>query len=136
MATAPGIIEQLITAGSQFDGAAPTTDPADADGIRKFPTDIVGGLFELDFADQEGSFETYVIEQILADFGDAATAVVNILTNGGPTAEFAAPGAGVYLFTGPLELGWDQQIQLVTTAASVALSARVFAKPGRQRPAS
>lgn len=136
MATAPGIIEQLITAGSQFDGALPTTIPIDADGIRKFPTDVVGGLVELDFADHAGSFESYVIEQILADFGDAVTAVVNILTAGGPTAVFASPGAGIYLFTGLLELGWDQKIQLVTTGATVALQARVFAKPGRSRPVS
>lgn len=136
MATAPGIIEQLISVGSQFDGAAGVGTPTDADGIRRFAAAAAGGRFDFDFAVQAGSFESYVIDQILVDFGDAATAVVNILTAGGPTVQFAAPGAGVYLFTGPLQLAWDQKIQLVTTGATVALSARVFARPGRVRPAT
>jgi len=136
LATAPGIIEQLINAGSQFDGQLPSTTPVDADGIRKFPTDTQGGKFSFDFVSQAGSFESYVIDQILVDFGDAATAVVNILTAGGPTVQLAAPGAGTYLFTGPLQLGWDQQIQLVTTGATAALSARVIGRPGRVRPAT
>jgi hypothetical protein len=136
VATAPGIIEQQITAGNQFTGSAGAGTPVDADGIRTFPPANQGGLFELDFAEQDGSFETYIIDQILADFGDAATAVVNIITAPARTTQLAAPGAGMYLFTGPLELAWDQKIQVVTTGASVALWARVHARPGRVRPAS
>jgi len=136
VATAPGIIEQRITAGNQFTGAAGAGTPVDAYGIRKFAPANQGGLFEFDFVSQQGSFETYIIEEILADFGNAATAVVNILTDGAPTAQFAAPGAGVYHYRGPLELAWDQKIQLTTTGATVALMARIFARPGRTRPAS
>lgn len=136
MATAPGIIEQRILAANQFDGAAGVGVPVDADGIRRFVPAVAGGLIELDFSSAAGSFETYIIEQILADFGDAGTAVVNILTAGFPAMQLAAPGAGLYLFQGPLELGWDQHIQVVTTLATLAMSVRVFAKPGRVRPAS
>lgn len=136
MATAPGIIEQRILAGSQFSGVAGVGVPTDADGIRRFAPAVAGGLFSFDFASQAGSFESYIIEQIIVDFADAVSAKVNILTAGGPTVELASPGAGVYLLRGPVELGWDQQIQLVTVGATGAMVARLVAKPGRVRPAS
>lgn len=135
MSTAPGIIEQRIIAGNQFTGVAGVGTPTDAYGIRKFSPAVAGGLFEFDFATQDGSFESYVIEQILADFTSSVTAVVNIVTDGVTTAQFAAPGGVVYFFRGPLELAWDQKIQLITTGATLDLVARVFAKPGRVRPA-
>lgn len=41
------VIEQKISAGSDFDGTLPTTIPVPGDGIDKnFPIDTVGGLFD------------------------------------------------------------------------------------------
>lgn len=41
-------MEQSIAAGNDFNGAAPTTDKAIANGIEKFPEDTVGGLFDFE----------------------------------------------------------------------------------------
>lgn len=39
-------MEQRITAGSDFNGALPTTTIVRGDGIEAFPADGVGGLFD------------------------------------------------------------------------------------------
>lgn len=136
MATAPGIIDQTVSAGGQFTGVLPNTKPSDADGIRTFGADPVGGLFEFDFAGQDQAFETYVIDKIMVDFGLSGVNSVNIVGPGARVWQLAAPGPGAYLFTGPLELAWDEKIRLNSNASANPMFARVHARPGRPRPAS
>jgi hypothetical protein len=40
-------MEQRVTAGNDFNGALPTTTVVLADNLEAFPTDVVGGLFDL-----------------------------------------------------------------------------------------
>lgn len=133
MAQSPVVIEQRITVGSQFNELAPTTVPADTDAIRKFPTDVQGGLFEFNFAGPDASFVTYQIDQIFVDFGDAGTSEVAIINSDGTPVRIilASPGAGTYLRVEPFLLAWDEKLTLKTTLASVALYARIMASPVR-----
>jgi len=135
MATAPGIIEQKIDAGSQWDGSLPSTTPVDNLGIRKFPSDTQGGLFSFDFASEEGSFETYVIEQIAIDFADASTVEVAIVdSEGTPNVFVLSTSTGNFLRVEPLILAWDEKLRITTTGATAAMHGRVLAQPGRMRP--
>lgn len=114
-------IVQRITVGSDFDGQAPTTTPVDDDGgIRWFPTDTQGGLFEFD-----GDFHTD-IRQIQIDFGGQSSwslsmtdGVDEFLIDGGTTeAAFYKRDVAT------LPKGW--KLKLVTTGASAAMTAMVW----------
>lgn len=134
MSQTPVVIEQRITAGSQFTEQVPTTTPVDGDAIRIFPTDIRGGEFVFDFQGPNASFVTYVIEQIFVDFGDATFTEVAVVDSLANRAVIAIPGAGVFIRVEPLKLAWDQKLTLRTGApgpATVALFARVQASPER-----
>jgi len=136
LATAPGIIDQTIAAAGQWDGTVPTTTPTDHKGIRTYPVIAAGGLFKPDFADEDGGFETYVVDKIQIEFG---TSVVNqvAISDGTRTFVLDSPIAGPYLRVGPLELAWDEHIEISSAAVGgSAVSGRVSMRPGRLRPAS
>lgn len=113
-------IIQRITAGSQFDGQAPSTTPAEADNIRSFPTDTQGGLFEFD-----GDYHTEV-RQVQIDFGGQSSWVLS-MTDG--SEDFV-------IETGTNETSWYAQdvatipegwkLKLVTTGANQAMKAMVW----------
>jgi regulatory protein YycH of two-component signal transduction system YycFG len=137
MATAPGIIEQKITAGSQWTGETPDTTPVDELGIRKFPTDVKGGLFSFDFATESGSFESYVIDQIMIDFADATSVEVAIINSEStPDVFVLSTTVGEYLRVDPIRLTWDERIRITSVGATAKMYARVMARPGKVRPAS
>lgn len=137
MAVAPGIIDQSIAAAGQWDGTVPPGNPTDADGIRTYPPAATGGLFRPDFAQASpnGSFETYVVDKIQVDFGTSAVNSVNI-TDGTRTFVLDTPPAGPYLRMGPIELAWDEWIEVTSGAVgAAAVWGRVHTRPGRSRPA-
>lgn len=136
MAVAPGIIDQSITAGGQWDGTVPPGTPADASGIRTYPAAATGGLFRPDYAAAAGSFETYVVDKIQVDFAAAATSQVAIKDDAGNTFVLASPGSGPYLYLGPLELAWDEYIEVTSAVSASVMHGRVHTRPGRSRPAS
>lgn len=136
MAVAPGIIDQEISAGGQWDGSAPPGAPTDSLGIRTYPAAATGGRFDLPWAASDSSFETYIIEKIMIDFGTSGTNSVEIVDAGSRKFVLATPGAGLYLFTGPLELAWDEHIEVTSLVNASATHGRVHARPGRSRPAS
>jgi len=138
MSTAPCVIEQRITAGNQWDETLPTGVHVDADGIRKFPAGPTGGRFDFDFAAQDGSFDTYDIEQIFVDFGDGAGEVAIVNSDVVPVRVVlaTAPVGGTFLRVDVIHLAWDEKITLKTAGATQAMYARVLAVPGRARPVS
>jgi len=137
VAQSPVVIEQRINAGQQFNETLPSTTPADADAIRKFPVDNQGGLFEFAFAGPDASFVTYQIDQVFVDFGDAAPGEVSIINSDTPSPKrvvlASLPAGGTYLRVDPIKLAWDERLVLKTTGATLALYARVHASPGRIR---
>lgn len=134
MAQTPVVIEQRINAGQQFNETLPSTTPADAKAIRKFPASNQGGLFVFDFAGPDASFVTYQIDQVFVDFGDAAPGEVSIINSDGPPKRVVLatlPAGGTFLRVDPIKLAWDEKLVLKTTGATLALYARVQASPMR-----
>lgn len=126
------VIDQTIDAGDQWDETVPPTTPAEALGIKTYPTAPNGGRFEWDFASADGGFETYIIERISVDFGDAAIAQIAIVGPGGFRVIRSA-ATGHVVIEGPLVLAWDEVIALLSVGATVAMRARVIAGPGQVR---
>jgi len=116
-------IEQKITAGSQFTGAAPTTTMARAYDMERYPTDTVGGL--VDFANPN----PIQIKQIFIKFGGQASWTLKLidvdnvkttLLSGTNETYLANLTLGLILFQG-------QKLELVTVAATTAMVVRVSA---------
>ena len=42
------IIQQRVSAGNDFDGTLPSTDPVTDKDIKRFPADVAGGLFDFE----------------------------------------------------------------------------------------
>lgn len=126
------VIDQSINAGQQWNEALPTTTSTEVLGVETFPSDDVGGRFSWDFASADGSFETYIIERISVDFGDAATAQIAIVGPGGFRVIRSA-ATGHVVIEGPLVLAWDEVITLLSVGATVPMRARIIAGPGQIR---
>lgn len=135
--TCPVGIQQIITSGSQFDGARSTTTPTLANGMTKFPTDTKGGLFDFEQS------EPIIVHHILADFGVNVTwsiKVVNLDALGsiisGETLIFADGTATAHVsHVTEIILGYRQAIQLITSGgASAKKVGRVWATTCRGFP--
>jgi hypothetical protein len=127
-------IQQIITSGSQFDGAVSTSTLTSANGMNKYATDTKGGLFNFE------QTEPIVVHHILADFGVSVTWTVysvNLDANGaiiaaetvrldtGSGDKYAAAATAIIL-------GPRQALQLITSGgASAAKVARVWATTSR-----
>lgn len=135
MAVAPGIIDQGITAGGQWNDTVPPGNPVDNLGIRTFPPAATGGRFELPWGGAVSSFETYIVDKIMIDFGLSAVNQVAIVNAAGDSYVLATPPAGLYLFVGPLEMAWDERIEIASAVSANAMNGRVHGRPGRARPA-
>jgi len=135
VAQTPIVIEQRIDAGSQFDETLPATTPVNDKAIRTFPSTTQGGLFQFDFTGPDASFVTYQIEQIFADFADAATVEIAVIDSAGTPnrSVIVSPGAGSYIRVEPFTLAWDQKLTLKTLGATGAMMARVMASPQRTK---
>lgn len=130
------VIEQRITATNDWGGVLPTTTPDfSVKGIKRFPTDTVGGLFVFDFT----SYFLMEIQQINVDFNGVGTKSIVI----------RSPGASdilVYSSTDPLEvnilitdkfqLASDEQIAIVSSGAANAMFARIIGRPLHPEPSS
>jgi len=126
--TAPVGIQHLITAGSQLTGARPTTTPVIGNGMNKFPTDTVGGLFDFEQS------EPIVVHNVMADFGGSVTYsiyIVNLDANGGVISGesllVTSGTAATLSYVSRLTLGHKQAVQLITSGASAAMKARSWA---------
>jgi len=126
---------QQITAGSQFNGAAPTTAVTSGNGKRTFATDTVGGLFALGptepghvmgvalYADGANDLDggTWVISKVTAEGDDFE------LFSGTTETEFASDASErVLMLPG-------ESIKVVTTGMSVDMRCMVstdFDLPG------
>jgi len=131
--TRPRVIDQTITAGSQWDETVPATTPIDALAVRTYPADTGGGRFEWPFAAVDREFETYIVERITVDFGDAASAAVAIVGPAGFRVVLST-GLGNVTIYGPIVMAWDEVVTLQSVGASVQMRARVVAGPAKLRP--
>jgi hypothetical protein len=125
-------IQQKITAGSQFNGAASTSAQTAANGMTKFATDVKGGLFNFE------QNEPIVIHQVLANLGTSIAYQVNIVNLDSTGAVIAgesillASGTAASVFLTPqVVLGAGQAIQLTTTGATLAMVGTVWANTTR-----
>jgi hypothetical protein len=125
--TAVGI-QQLITAGSQFEGSKSTSAQTSGNGMTKFATDTKGGLFNFE------QTEPIVVHNVMADFGssiayqvfisnlDAAGAIIS-----GESMLYASGTAATLSLASRITLGVNQAVFLKTTTATVAMIGRCWA---------
>lgn len=116
------IIQQRITAGNDFNGAAPTTDPESSQDIKRYPTDTVGGLFDF------GITGPHWIANIEILFGGQTSWTIHkkdtdgdeiLLWQGTDEANF------VTCCCDKMQIYEGEQILLRTTGASTAMKARI-----------
>ena len=126
-------IQQIITSGSQFTGAASDSAQTQGQGMTKYATDTKGGLFYFE------NSEPIIVHHILADFGVSVTytfTVVNLDANdaviAGETITLATGAAATFSLTTPLVLGTKQAIRLITSGGVAAAKVcRVWASTAR-----
>ena len=126
--TAPVGIQQLITAGSQFDGAKSTSTQTTGNGMNKFATDTKGGLFDFEQS------EPIVVHNVMVDFGSSIAYqvfIVNLDANGavisGESMLLTSGTAATLSYITRLTLGVKQAVQIKTTTASAAMVSRCWA---------
>jgi len=126
-------IQQEITAGSDWDGTAPTTTPVVADGVKSFPTDTQGGLFEFGY---DAGFMLWQIERIAVDFGGVAVKGIYIRKGAVdiPIYESTLITEIKILVTDKILLAADEQLVITSSGAAAAMYARVTARPALARP--
>lgn len=130
------VVEQRISAGNDWDGTTPSTTPSYATkGVKVFPEDDQGGLFEWDFA----SFFLMEIQQINVDFNGAGTKSVVIRRASGPDVQIfnsTNPAESNILITDKFQLASDENLVIISTGAANAMYARIIARPLHPEPAS
>lgn len=126
--TGPVGIQQLITAGSQFDGAKSTSVITTGNGMNKYATDTKGGLFNFEQS------EPIVVHNVMADFGSSIAYqvfIVNLDATGavisGESMLLTSGTAATLSLTSRLTLGVNQAVQIKTTTATAAMVARCWA---------
>lgn len=130
------VVEQRISAGNDWDGTTPSTTPSYATkGVKSFPEDDQGGLFEWDFS----SLFLMEVQQINVDFnGVAAKSIVIRRASGPDVLIFSStdPAESNILITDKLQLAADEQIAILSTGAAGAMYARIIARPLHPEPSS
>jgi len=130
------VVEQRITAGSDWSGAEPTTTPSYATkGIKVFPTDIVGGLFTFDFT----SYFLTEVQQISVDFAGVGSKSIVIRRASGPDIQIFSstdPLEAIVLCTDKFQLASDERIAIISAGAAAAMYARIIARPLHPEPSS
>lgn len=130
------VIEQRIAAGSDWDGTTPTTTPSyAAKGIKAFPEDVAGGLFEFDFT----SYFLIEVQQISVDFGGVGTKSIVVRRAAGPDVPIFSstdPLETTVLITDKFQLATDEKIVILSTAAAAAMYARIIARPLHPAPST
>lgn len=129
------VIEQRISAGNDWDGTAPSTEPVFTKGIKAFPEDDHGGLFEYDFT----SFFLMEIQQINVYFNGVAAKSVSIRRESGPDIlifESTDPAETNILITDKFQLASDEKLVITSNGAATEMYARVIARPLHPEPTS
>lgn len=133
------VIEQRISAGNQFTGVAPSSSPTTSGGVRIYPEDASGGLFEFDFAPNN---LLWVVERVLLKLNPAGTTYsLRVRNPDGSTDVEVAAGSGTDVYLGSvglesLRMTGDEKLLLVTTGGTGALMARITARPEMQLPST
>jgi hypothetical protein len=130
--TVPVGIQQLITAASQFNGARSTSTLTTGNGMNKYATDVKGGLFDFEQS------EPIVVHDVFADFGGSVTYSVYVVNLDAAGAVIAGESmlvttgtAATLNYISEMTLGSKQAIQLITSGATGAMKARVWATTSR-----
>lgn len=126
-------IQQEITATNDWDGTEPTTTPAIADGIKAYPTDTQGGLFDFGYAPGFFLWET---QRILVDFNGVAIKGIYIRKTGVPDIpiwESTLAAERKVLITDKIQLAADEQLVITSSSATNAMYGRVTARPALKR---
>ena len=126
-------IQQEITAGNDWDGTAPATTAVTADGVKAYPTDTKGGLFEFDYST---GFFLWKVERIVVDFNGVAAKGIYIRKTGVPDIpiwESTLASEEKLLITDEILLQADESLVIVSTSAANAMYARVTARPALSR---
>jgi len=122
-------VEQRITAGSNWNGVAPSTIPAIADGVKAYPTDTIGGLFDFGFG---AEFDLWEVQRIAVDFNGVATKGIYIRKSGAPDIPVYTSTLGTevkVLITDKIILAADETLVITSVGAATAMYARVTARP-------
>jgi hypothetical protein len=113
-------ISHEIQAGSQFTGAAPSTAYSDAEGVRWFAADTVGGLFDL------GDLYHMIIKRVHIQLGGQSSWTLS-MTDGVRSIVVAEGTAETHVDEVDLAIvpkGWN--LKLVTAGATQAMQAIVW----------
>jgi hypothetical protein len=118
-------IEQVITAASQFNGAAPGSTAVAANGVWTYPTSTTGGLF--DFG-QEKALE--VLGVMITFGGQSSWTLKHVCANGGKyLIRSGLADTDLYITA---DTKWKlmpgDKLELITTGATTAMKARVLAR--------
>lgn len=120
-------IKQIITATNQFDGTLPGTTPADSNGVRTYPTDTAGGLFD-PLTEMGATGIPVEIVNVQVKFGGQSSwSLVLSDPDGDVTVQSGTTEAS--LFYNPdeaLVLLPGQTLKLSTTGATTAMYAAVL----------
>lgn len=137
-------IEQLIAATSQYDGGAPelagdALSALDAEGKRVFVDSAgsqaegdKGGLFDFPIA---ASAILWKVERVFLVVGAGAAYTLKVVSGSTKTTVATATGAGSYILNDVATLGRGDKLELTTTGATLAMKARVIARPILTLPA-
>jgi hypothetical protein len=131
-------IEHLIAASSQFTEGAPALGgtalkASDAEGKRTFvdASDAqvegdAGGLFEFPFA---ASTVLWKIERVFLVVGAGATYTLKVVSGSDEVTIASASGSAAYILDDVATLGRGDKLSLLTAGATLAMKARVIARP-------
>jgi hypothetical protein len=121
-------IRQVITAGDDFNGAAPTTEFVDTNGVRAYPTDTVGGLFDFSVLNTDLPISIRTVQLFLAD---ATSWQIDIGDSSGDISVASGVGdaTALYMPDGDLTLAPGQTLKVETSGASAAMYAVVVFAP-------
>lgn len=118
-------VKHNISAGANFNGLVPSTVPVITDGVKEYPADAQGGLFEFGLDGPIG------IAEVLVKFGGQTswTLYVNDPTADLPVQSGTTETGLVYLPAADLVLMPGQKLKLVTAGASAVMWAAVLYSP-------
>lgn len=111
---------------------------ADGSGARSFDPATAGGLLSFPFQQQisaskdafaVGGVLTWVVKSLYIEATGATDYTVNALGPTGAQRELAT-GSGAAVLVGPFDMDGDEQLQVITTGGSLAMSLKAVAEPG------
>lgn len=131
------VIEQRISAGNDWDGTAPDTTPdyETTPGVKAFPEDDAGGLFEFDFT----SYFLMEVQQINVDFAGVGTKSIVIRRTSGPDVPIFSstdPLETTVLITDKFQLAADEKVAILSAGAAAPMYARIIARPLHPAPST